>query len=378
MKRRRFLLVFDVLDEVHLGKDVGLFPLYAGLLGFYDPSIAYLGCRRNRDLVSMAARPPLRLERIPIVLGGLPYRFPLNIVQSLLVFAYLHREARRIDLLMLFHAKRPTLWLARLYRWRNPGGKVWIKLDMDGDEAVRSGRVRLERYTGVATMTTVESKILRDSLNSLLPKGSRQVAYLPNGYDDLGHPVDRSEVRKLKEKLFITVGRLGTRQKNSELFLEAIGLSTSMDARFCLIGPATEEFKACFEDFRLRFPEKAGRVSLLGEIRDKAILHEWYARARAFVLPSRWESFGLVLLEALAHGDYLISTDLPASRDIIDGDPAVGRIVAQEDAVALAQAIDEIAAAEDDPEPRFERSTAFYQSAMSRKLETLLSDSERI
>jgi len=65
----------------------------------------------------------------------------------------------------------------------------------------------------------------------------------------------------------------------------------------------------------------------------------WMRRARVFVLPSRFEGFGNVLVEALAAGTQVISTDCPVGpREILE-DGALGELIPVGDANAMADAI---------------------------------------
>ena len=80
----------------------------------------------------------------------------------------------------------------------------------------------------------------------------------------------------------------------------------------------------------------ADAVRLPGHLRNPVAL---MARAALFVLSSRWEGFGNVLVEALACGTPVVSTDCPSGpAEILEGG-RFGRLVPVGDAEALAEAI---------------------------------------
>jgi len=77
-------------------------------------------------------------------------------------------------------------------------------------------------------------------------------------------------------------------------------------------------------------------VRLVGEV-DAATLAAHYDRADIFVLPTRYEGYGMAVAEALAHGLPVISTPTGAIADLIGRD--AGMLVPPGDAEALTAAL---------------------------------------
>jgi glycosyltransferase involved in cell wall biosynthesis len=75
---------------------------------------------------------------------------------------------------------------------------------------------------------------------------------------------------------------------------------------------------------------------------------KYMAHCAVFVLSSRWEGFGNVLVEAMTCGAQVVSTDCPSGPAEILENGKYGRLAPPGDAAALATAID---AALDDPLP---------------------------
>ena len=76
---------------------------------------------------------------------------------------------------------------------------------------------------------------------------------------------------------------------------------------------------------------------LLGTVPDEAIA-EWYWSADAFVFPSVKEGWGLAVLEAMAAGLPVITSDIPVFKEYLHADEEV-RMVRAADSVALADAM---------------------------------------
>src|SRR5262249_47674646 len=80
----------------------------------------------------------------------------------------------------------------------------------------------------------------------------------------------------------------------------------------------------------------------LGAFDDRATYRAVVRRALAFVLPSEWEAFGLVLLEAMAAGVPIVATSVGAIPEVLGGG-AAGLIVPYDDPSSLAGALERLA-----------------------------------
>ncbi len=103
-----------------------------------------------------------------------------------------------------------------------------------------------------------------------------------------------------------------------------------------------QEFEQSVDAARL-----GDRVRFLGRVDDDE-LERCYAHCDVFVAPSRYESFGLILLEAMRHAKPVVAADVGGMRGIVE--PGVsGELVPPGDPDALASALDGLLA---DPDRR--------------------------
>lgn len=82
----------------------------------------------------------------------------------------------------------------------------------------------------------------------------------------------------------------------------------------------------------------------------------WLVKSNLFVLSSRWEGFGIVIVEALALGIPVVSTDCPNGPSEILKDGKYGSLVPVEDPTALSEAI--LSALEDPLSPEILKKVA--------------------
>jgi len=133
--------------------------------------------------------------------------------------------------------------------------------------------------------------------------------------------------------VIVGIGRL-TRQKDFGTLIRAFAeVRKRIPSRLVILGEG--EDRAALEQL-CRYLGVADDVDLPGfVVNPQAFL----SRAALFVLSSRWEGLGNVLVEALAAGTPVVSTDCPnGPKEILDGGK-YGQLVPVEDVAAMAEAM---------------------------------------
>jgi glycosyltransferase involved in cell wall biosynthesis len=162
--------------------------------------------------------------------------------------------------------------------------------------------------------------------------------------------VDHPWFRRPGPPVLLAVGRL-SRQKDYPNLLRAFArLRRSRPARLLILGEG--EDREALE--RLAASQSIGRdLAMPGFVKNP---FAYMAKASVFVVSSRWEGLCNVLIEALACGATVVSTDCPSGPREILADGRYGLLVPVGDAAALAAAL---ARALDAPqEPALSRSRA--------------------
>lgn len=132
----------------------------------------------------------------------------------------------------------------------------------------------------------------------------------------------------------LAIGRL-TEQKDFFTLVRAFAtLRQGRRARLAILGEG--EDRAALERLVAELGLAQDDVQLPGYVRNP---FAWLARCALFVLSSRWEGLPGVLIEALACGVPVVSTDCPSGPDEILEGGRWGRLVPVGDAPALAQAM---------------------------------------
>ncbi|MDX6648199.1 MAG: glycogen synthase [Solirubrobacteraceae bacterium] len=171
------------------------------------------------------------------------------------------------------------------------------------------------------------SHYMREHVSDIYDLEEARVRVIPNGIDPLDlQPVDdldrlRARFAAPDERLIVLVGRL-VYEKGFQLALEALpGLVERLgNVRFLVAGSGTHEAELRRQAAELGLEEHG---TFLGWIGDD-VLHSLYRIADLCVVPSLYEPFGLVALEAMASGCPCIVADTGGLREIVPDDDRVG------------------------------------------------------
>lgn len=158
------------------------------------------------------------------------------------------------------------------------------------------------------------------------------VIYNPIVYDNIN--ILKQEDVGIKEKYILSVGRL-TKQKGYEYLLKAFKLvyEQNENIRLIILGQGEDKEKLIEYCKELNIHDV---VYFLGFQENP---YKYMANSEVFVLSSLWEGFGNVLVEAMACGVPVISTNCPSGPSEIIFDKINGILVPPKNPIALADAI---------------------------------------
>jgi glycosyltransferase involved in cell wall biosynthesis len=190
------------------------------------------------------------------------------------------------------------------------------------------GYLRSDRIVAVSSTT-------RDSLVQKYNIPESKIEIIPDG-------VDFTDFKPLiLEKIpdsVLYVGRLCER-KGIRYLIEAISIikRKKQDIKLYIVGTGAleGELRKMVTDYSLN-----DTISLLGGVSQEELV-KWYNHAEVFVLPSLFEGFGIVCIEAMACGTPVIGTDVPGIIDIIENQKT-GSLVSSRNAEKLAGAIEQL------------------------------------
>jgi glycosyltransferase involved in cell wall biosynthesis len=191
----------------------------------------------------------------------------------------------------------------------------------------RAGRDWHERSTRIAVaeaalLVTPSSATARD-LSDLYGVEPARIAVVPLGVGP--SPSDQAAARRLLDELdvkgpfLLAVGTLEPRKNLRRLLNAFATLADELpDHHLVVVGPAGWGPRL---PQPAEYPGQAVRIRLAGKVRDP-VLHGLYELADALAYPSLYEGFGLPVLEAMAHGTPVLTSDRSSLPEVA-GDAAV-------------------------------------------------------
>lgn len=201
--------------------------------------------------------------------------------------------------------------------------------DMDAPAIKRDIYQRIERRLMRATDVTIAISEHEHQGGEAVLAPPCSLALIPHGVAEAAAG-PRPPTLNCAHLNLLFVGRFG-RQKGLDLLLSAFKRVRRQDVRLHILGgPNPGRNAAVATD--------DPRITAHGWI-DHSEIDAWYAAADALIVPSRWEGFGLVTVEAMRNRTAVIASIRGALPEVLDHG-AAGRLFDPEDAGALARLID--------------------------------------
>jgi len=265
-------------------------------------------------------------------------RFDFGIVHShdWLVAGAAERVAQRIG--------RP--WLTTIHATEFGRHQGWVQNHPQSHiHGVERGMAR--RADRVITC----SRYMRSHVANVFGIPPARITVIQNGIDpsDLEPVVPdldglRARYAAPDERLVLLVGRL-VYEKGFHLALDALApvIRALGNVRFVVAGTGTAEAELKRQARRLGL---ARHGAFLGWVGDD-MLHSLYRVADLCIVPSIYEPFGLVALEAMALGCLCVVADTGGLREVVPGDGTVGLRFPSRDSAALGVILERVLTDED-------------------------------
>ena len=161
----------------------------------------------------------------------------------------------------------------------------------------------MRRLDGIVVLSKSDEELFRKNLGLESVTIYNPLTLEPRGRASLGY------------KKFLAIGRFSPKHKGFDLLIKAFAVFARQNSDWTLeiVGEGEEGiiYRQLIIENKL---EK--RVKICPFTKD---IQRHYAGASAYVLSSRWEGQPLVLVEAMAHGLPIVSSDLPVAKELLEG-----------------------------------------------------------
>jgi glycosyltransferase involved in cell wall biosynthesis len=209
----------------------------------------------------------------------------------------------------------------------------------------------------IAISAAVEEKLLKWK-----PGLKGKTCVIHNGVDLIHKQIIEHPARQHLKVL--SVGNLRP-MKNYGHALEAVALLRDLDFEYCIAGEGT-----CQEDlFRLcRELDLESKVHFLGYVES---VPDLLTAADIFLMPSKWEGFGLAAVEAMNASLPLVVSDVPGLREIVNSGSPCALLVDPESPEAIAAGLRQLLAS---PELRLRFGENAFKQAQNFSVDQMVED----
>lgn len=375
----RWVTYFPEIHNVHLTKDLGLLPYYMQHVVGYDAALM----ARFTDL----EYPALEGEMKGLKTISLNDRGTWFFTEKASAH-YLRKNAKKIDVLNLYHLSRHTLIYGYLYKKNNRRGKLYLKLDaytshLKNRKTYSQNPIKNrilkwveKRFFNAVDFISVENTQALELAKITYPQLKEKLFYLPNGCNDL-YLKKHFPGPFTKKNILLSVGRPGSADKNYELLLAALPFLKTSDWQIRIAGEVTPQFFEKWKEAAEKYPEAAAKISFLGHFTNRQKLYEEYASAKVFFLPSRVESFGIAYVEAMYFGNVIVGHKHMSAFDDLSANGKYGEYFDDNNpesfAKALQRAMEKSSNFEIQKEIQNHTEKNFYWSAIAKRLGEVIS-----
>ena len=217
--------------------------------------------------------------------------------------------------------------------WIHSSVSAWKKKQSKIDRFTKG----LENYTKVVCIC----KEMKEELEGLNSKLKEKITYIYNPIDfdkikDMAvQEFEKNEKKLVENKFLLTVARLDLVPKDFKTLFKGFGIAKNhgYDGKLYIIGdgPDKQQVEKLRESSRYK-----NDIYLLGR---KMNPYNWMKKADKFIMSSKYEGFGMVLIEALALKSQIISSNCKTGPKEILNNGEFGKLFEIEDYECLAKEI---------------------------------------
>lgn len=305
-------------------------------------AVGFAGMEMRVDLVLVRAEGEY-LKEVPVGVRVIDLNSHRTAVSFLKFIRYLHREKPQVVVSALTPTNVVALVSKLLFR---KSFRVVVRQDNTFSEEFDNGTAKERRLLRVlkwllpvSDHIVAVSQGVADDLRIVAPAVSSKVTTIYNPVVWLDHdekaaaPVDHPWFNDVTTPVILAVGRLVPVKDFPSLLKAFAQIISSRPARLVVLGEGPERRKLT------ALAEQLGIARHIDMPGFRLNPFAFMSKASAFVLSSRYEGLGIVLIEAMACGAPVVSTDCRSGpREILE-DGRWGRLVPVGDWHAMAEAI---------------------------------------